>query len=442
VWSGAAEAGVTASWHTSLLCLALGWAADAFAVELTLADVAGLPSERASLADLEHPAIAYSSKPPNDVVARLNRRLAAGEVELAFTTGQGYLPAVLDALGVARSSQLLVFSKTSLQRRYINATTPRAIYFNEAVAVAFIPGAPLLELAALDPEQGVIFYILEQRTTAQPSATRQESCLSCHLSRNSMDVPGLLVRSVPAAANGRSFPRLGNSVIDHRSPLAERWGGWYVTGSTPSVEHLGNRFVDPVNAELAPAAAPLQSLSGQLEVQSYPGAFSDMAAHLVFHHQMHMSNLLVRVGWEARVALAQDPAAARTVTRELLANNARELVDYLLFVDEVPLPAKLVTSGPFAAAFAARGPSDRQGRSFMQFDLETRLLRYSCSYMIYAPAFDGLPAAAKQVIYRRMWTILSGKDRGPRYRKLAATERRVILEILRATKPDLPGYFH
>jgi hypothetical protein len=424
-----------------LLWLTLACAADVFAAELTLADVAGLPSERASFADIEHPAIGYLSKPANDVVAQLNRRLAAGEVELGFTTGQGYLPAVLDALGVARSSQLLVFSKTSLQRGYINAATPRAIYFNDTVAVAFIPRAPLLELAALDPEQGVIFYTLEQRSAADARAVRQESCLSCHLSRNSMDVPGLLVRSVPATTTGRLFPQLANNVIDHRSPLAERWGGWYVTGSTGSVEHLGNRFVDSVNAALAPAAAPLQSLSGQLEVQGYPGAFSDVAAHLVFHHQMHMSNLLVRIGWEARVALAQDPAAASIVTREVLANDARELVDYLLFVDEVPLAVKLVTSGPFAAAFSARGPSDRQGRSFRQLDLETRLLRYSCSYMIYAPLFDALPAAAKQAIYRRMWSILSGEDSSPKYRGLAPPQRRAILEILRATKPDLPEYF-
>jgi hypothetical protein len=160
-----------------------------------------------------------------------------------------------------------VFSKTSLQRQYIDAANPRALYFNDTVAVAFIPGAPLLEVAALDPEQGVIFYTFEQRMAAESGAARQESCLSCHLSRNSMDVPGLLVRSLPAAANGRLFPQLGNNVTDHRSPLAERsmaprqgpllgWPGrWH-----PSTNHP--RQV-PWNGKSAPGRARCESESLQ-----------------------------------------------------------------------------------------------------------------------------------------------------------------------------------
>ena len=68
-------------------------------------------------------------------------------------------------------------------------------------------------------------------------------------------------------------------------------------------------------------------------------------------------------------------------------------------------------------------------------------MRYRCSCMIYGRAFDGLPPQAKEAIYRRMWEILSGEDRGARYSDLSSEDRRAIIEILRDTKKDLPSYF-
>jgi hypothetical protein len=167
-----------------------------------------------------------------------------------------------------------------------------------------------------------------------------------------------------------------------------------------------------------------------------------VAALLVFNHQMHITNLLIRMGWETRVALAQQPSAvSEAITSRVLRNNARELVDYLLFVDEAPLAGKVTASTLFTSEFAARGPYDDRGRSLRQLDLEQRLLRYPCSYMIYSAAFDGLPAQAKAAIYQRLWVILSGGQSDARYRRLTLPDRRAILEILRDTKPDLPDYF-
>lgn len=40
-----------------------------------------------------------------------------------------------------------------------------------------------------------------------------------------------------------------------------------------------------------------------------------------------------------------------------------------------------------------------------------------------------------------MWEILSGKERGAKYRRLDLAQRRAVIEILRATKPDLPVTF-
>ena len=98
---------------------------------------------------------------------------------------------------------------------------------------------------------------------------------------------------------------------------------------------------------------------------------------------------------------------------------AREVVDYLLFVDEAPIANPINGSTAFATQFAARGPHDRLGRSLRQLDLTRRLLRYPCSYMIYGEQFDRLPADAKEAIYRRMWEILSGKDPSKKYSRLA-----------------------
>jgi hypothetical protein len=110
-------------------------------------------------------------------------------------------------------------------------------------------------------------------------------------------------------------------------------------------------------------------------------------------------------------------------------------VDYLLFVDEAPLDGVTGTSG-FAQSFSARGPRDSKGRSLRDLDLKRRLFKYPCSYMIYSPAFDQLPAAAKRAIYERMWAVLSGGERAPKYARLSPADRDQILEILGETKKE------
>jgi hypothetical protein len=120
---------------------------------------------------------------------------------------------------------------------------------------------------------------------------------------------------------------------------------------------------------------------------------------------------------------------------------AEEVVDYMLFVDEAPLPNRVAGRSGFAERMSAGGPTDRRGRSLYQLDLTRRLMKYPCSYLIYSPAFDALPPLAKDPIYRRMWQVLSGDAREPRYASLSLTDRRAIVEILKDTKPNLPAYF-
>jgi hypothetical protein len=161
----------------------------------------------------------------------------------------------------------------------------------------------------------------------------------------------------------------------------------------------------------------------------------------VFEHQVHMMNQLTRIGWEARIALHQKPDRSVLAEERFLSRQVREFVDYLLFIDEAAFTAKIEGTSGFAEKFAGLGPFDGKGRSLRQFNLQTRLMRYPCSYMIYSDAFRSLPPEAKKAIYSRMWVILSGSEKDPRYGVLSLADRRAIVEILRETVEDLPEYF-
>jgi hypothetical protein len=379
-----------------------------------------------------HPAIDYPGE-PNDPVAQLNRRLQSGEVRLEFEERTGYLRGLLSALAIPIESQVAVFSGTSLQARIINARNPRTIFFNDSTAVGWMAGG-LIEVATLDPRQGAIFYLLPQQPTPPlRQLARDTRCLGCHYSRATLGVPGFLVRSIPSSPNGMIMPWLGNYTTDHRSPLMERWGGWYVTGR--GGRHLGNAPIEDRSLQdvrIEDANLNLTSLTDRFDTQRYLSGHSDIVALLVFDHQMRMMNLLTRLGWEARI-LEHDGRAASSS----LSDDVSEVVDYMLFVDEAPLEGARGTSG-FAERFSAQGPRDMKGRSLRDFDLQRRLFRYPCSYMIYSDAFDALPDDAREAVYKRLWQVLSGSDSSPRYARLSTADRHAIVEILRDTKKDLP----
>ena len=385
----------------------------------------------------EHPAIQYSTRETTDAVAALNRRIQAGQVQLAFDGPGGYLKSVLDALDVPVASQTLVFSETSLQYQHITASSPRALYFNDQLAVGWVRGADSLELAAQDPQQGVIFYTLNQKPASKPQFARSRRCVECHQNSFTGNVPGTVVMSMlPLSDDQNDYAR--GWYVDHRTPIEDRWGGWYVTGGKVPRAHLGNVPVYHVEKSYTRlAVAPtLTSVSGKFDATAYLSPHSDVVALLVLNHQVHMTNLLTRLGWEARIADRQGtPPEARV--RE----TARELVDYLLFVDEAPLPAAVSGASGFAEQFPSAGPRDKKGRSLRQLDLERRLFLYPCSYMIYTSAFDALPVAAKEAVYARMWEVLSGRDNDRSYDRLSQADRQAIVEILRDTKTGLPEYF-
>jgi len=419
---------------------AVGFAlACATAWAIVAAAATNTPLNRLPVSTFAHPAIGYSQRPTTDVVDDLNRRIDAGEARLTFAEPTGYLRSVLDALDVPVESQMLVMSKTGIQALYTEPKNPRSIFFNDVVTVGYINGAPLLELAVQDPQQGVGFYIVEQKPQPNARLERRPNCLTCHNVASALYVPGMLFRSSLIARDGLAG---GSDDPDDRTPFAERWGGWYVTGTHGAMRHRGNAIGGRA-AQGPPlldgVAMNRTSLDGAFDVTRYASPHSDIVALLVFGHQVRMMNLITRVGWDARVA-ANDHAF--TPTAGALRDAIEEFVDALLFVDEAPLTDTVKGTSGFAEMFSKRGPSDHQGRSLRQLDLDHRPMKYPCSYMIYSAAFRALPDQLRTAIYRRAWDILSGREAGTKYSGMNEADRRAVMDILRDTVPDLPAEFH
>ena len=406
-----------------------------------------------------HPALGLRARTPENAVHELERGLADRRVTLSSAGDAiGYLRTLLDRLDVNADSQVLVFSKTSLQRQAISPRRPRAIYFNDEVAVAFVPGSDRIELAAVDPGFGVAFYELEAAGGDRPRLMRSTRCLRCHHGPATLGVPGLYVGSVFPSPSGEPNFGLGTVVTDHRTPLAERWGGWYVTGTHGAQPHRGNAVArDPARPDRLDAAGArnLADLGRKADTSRYLAPGSDIVALMVLEHQTQMTNHLTRLAWLARLAAAGTPteAAADTAavpgrgrgagaaTRRALDDWVEETVAYMLFAGEAPLAEPIAGVSTFTVTFPRRGPHDAQGRSLRDFDLETRIFRYPLSYLIYSRAFDALPDGVRVRVYERLHEVLTGTDGSSRFWHLDEAVRRAILQIVAETKTNLPPFW-
>ena len=402
------------------------------AMVLLVASVSTLLAQRTGVFDqsMNHPAIKYSTSDSNTVVDELNRRLADGSAKLEFDAQTGYLKSVLDLLKIPVESQVLVYTQTSQQANHITMTNPRAIYFNDEVSVGYIRGAGLLELAAQDATLGSIFYVVHQDAGAARRFGRESQCLRCHLSWDTLGVPGLSVLSTMPRKSDRDYAN--GFFVDHYRQIQERWGGWYVTGTRVPARHMGNLPLIMAQPIDVPPPARV-SLEGQFDLTGYLTPYSDIVALMVLDHQAHFSNLVTRATWEARVLGRQGLGDGGGQTLRI-AEAAQTLADYLLFVDEAPITGgPIVGSSGFAEQFAARGKKDNKGRSLRELDLKTRLQKYPLSYMIYSPQFQALPEAPKNLVMGRINDVLSGKIAGAKYAHLTPEIRAAIREILQAT---------
>ena len=408
----------------------------------------------AQSAGYERPPIDYLNAEVHDPVAKLAAKLDAGEIELDHDDRFGYLPAMLAALDIPASSQTLVFSKTSLQLHRISPRRPRAIYFNDDVYVGYCQNGDVLELAATDPRQGATFYTVKQSATRPPRVIRDRGqCLSCHASSRTQDGPGYLVRSVFVDAAGH--PMLGTHTYstDHTSPIEERWGGWYVTGTHGEMRHMGNVISREEGREVLTdreSGANRQTLQGLVNTAPYLTPHSDLVALMVLEHQVQMHNAIAAANYETREAIHQSEQMNRLLGREpgMLSDSANRRIDaaaarvlrYLLMRDEFRLTSPVAGTSGFAEDFAARGERDSQGRSLRDLDLRERLFRYPCSFLVHSPAFDGLPDEVRTRVLTGLARILRGEDDSGDFGHLSVTDRRAIAENLAETKPEFADH--
>ncbi|MEO1615679.1 MAG: hypothetical protein AAFV88_07530 [Planctomycetota bacterium] len=404
-------------------------------------------------AEAQH--LAYEQEPINylyadvdDPVARLAEKVHRGEIKLEHDADFGYLKSVLKALEIPESSQALVFSKTSLQLHRISPRRPRALYFNDDVYVGFCQRGDVLEFASTDAKQGATFYTLSQDEAESPRFVRDKGgCLTCHASSRTQGVPGYLVRSVFPDAAGRPKLGSGSFTTDHTSEFKERWGGWYVTGEHGDMRHMGNTICKGDEYTFDRDLGANQSdLSKHFRTQSYLSPHSDVVALMVLEHQTQMHNAISAANYETRLALHQsyqmnallerpDGFVSESAGRRI-SSSADRVLRYLLFCDEFQLTDRVRGNTSFAEDFQQRGKRDSRGRSLREFDLETRLFKYPCSFLIHSEAFAAMPDEVRQLVLKRLVRILRGEDESKPYSHLDAQTRREIAEILRETLPE------
>jgi hypothetical protein len=366
--------------------------------------------------DFDHGFIAYSKTVPTDAVARLQKRIDSGELELQSDSKLGYLPAILRELNVPISSQSLVFSKTSFQFTQIAPSRPRALYFNDEVYVGHVQGSRLLELASVDPKLGAVFYTLDEDEKGPPKFKREVYfCLICHdTSAITGGVPGFMTLSVLPDKEGNAIRSAPANAMSDQTPFSERWGGWYVTGTHGAQLHRGNTIF-PSGIPNLPRTdwskgANVTKLDGHIETSDFLTPTSDIVALIALTHQTRIHNLITRANYETQRALHDEERVAgildpggnySAVTKERIRSAVDPLLYGMFFFREAPLTDPIQGVSGFAAEFEKTGIRDRKGRSLKDLDLKRRFLRYPLSYLIYSAAFDALPDPAKAYFYER-----------------------------------------
>jgi hypothetical protein len=405
--------------------------------------------------DFDEPPISYRTSQPTGHMVKFQQRLADGKVALEGKTALDALRVLLSELQVPESSQMLVFSKTSLQRGKISPRTPRAIYFSDDVYVGYCHNSHLIEVSEIDPQLGAVFYAVETSPDQPLQVERQtDDCLICHGSSQTRQVPGHLVRSVFVDASGLPVLSMGSHRTDQSSPIRQRWGGWYVTGTHGEQTHLGNLIVrgkqEPEKIDNA-LGQNLTSLEKFFDTQNYLTPHSDIVALMVLEHQVEGHNRITRAGFQCRTALHQQQQLNKELgkpddylwdsTKSRIRSASEELVRYLLYCEEASLTAPVKGTSNFAEEFQARGPRDPQGRSLRDFDLTRRMFKFPCSYLVYTEAFDALPQPVKDHVWQRIWEVVTDQETSSAFAHLSADDRRALREILVATKKDLPDYW-
>ncbi len=383
----------------------------------------------------------YLEREPEDRFAKLRKEIEGGRTKLDTTDDKAFVASLLKALDIPESSQLLVFSASSLQSEIINPRNPRALYFNEDTYFGYVPGGRV-EIMGMDPEYGAMFYVFDQLNPGGrvPAVVRSEKCFNCHAGNATKRVPGLIAESLLPMASGASLETYRRDVQGHQIPLETRFGGWHLTGQ----HHLTETHANLMGVTRS---------SGKTEkVLIEPGRLSDLGLHLrptsdilphlIHEHQLGFENRVFHAAYLMRQWMDEGKGRlpmARKAEFETLTND---LARYVLFADEAKLPAQgIVGDADFVRDFARNRKPAAGGVSLKDLDLRTRILKYRCSYMLYTESWQKLPKELKERVYYKMAEGLRDVNPPPTLAHLPLDERRVIRVILKETLPGLPSWW-
>lgn len=387
--------------------------------------------------DLSRPEHDYWNREPQDPFTKIKDDLEAGRLPLDHSSEKAYLESLLAALNIPASSQMLVYSTTSLQLGLISPRNPRALYFNEDIYLGYVPGGKI-EIISIDPEIGAVFYIFDiPKAGERPVAERSRRCMNCHSDEDTRDVPGIAIKSVIPGPRGGSLDSFRRGESGHGIPLSDRFGGWHLTGAGGDWEHWGNlegRFTPEgiVTTPIPPGE--------RFDWSLFPVPTSDVLAHLLHEHQAGFVNRVVELHYWLRTALAEGGGRFRETERAEMEERTEDLVRYLLFADEAPLPSSGVPGdSALKEAFLADRRASAAGDSLKDFDLGTRIFRNRCSYMVYTPLFQALPEGFRRRVYARMAQALAASPADRAFAHLAPDEKTRLRTILAETLPGWPG---
>lgn len=389
-------------------------------------------TEPAPPAHFREPPHLYWQTPLADPFSKLlaSSQNAPGEILLPGDSEKERLLSLLNALQIPPTSQLLVYSATSLQSGLILPTNPRALFFNEDTYVGYVPGGKI-EVASIDPRLGPIFHLSKSHGEHHAFA-RSERCMNCHAGAASKGLPGMLTESVIPTRSGASLDAFRRDTVGHHVSLKERFGGWHVTGPHAADLPLANLLGEGVPGH---GYRTLPNPPGsQFDWAPYPSKESDLFTHLVHEHQLGFHNLVTLAAYRTREALSRGNNSILPQDRASLDSVASQLIAYLLFRDEAPLPkGGIQTSPAFLRDFLAKKKATPDGRSLRDVDLQTRLFRNRCSYMIYTESFQKLPSQFLHPLLEKLRLGLASESAPPEFLHLSLKERRTLLDVLSVT---------
>ncbi|MFT6794386.1 MAG: hypothetical protein ACJAR1_002393 [Rubritalea sp.] len=387
--------------------------------------------------------IHYSDSKPNNAATELAKK--EFEPKGNAYDDLDFLKSVLKELNVSVDSQVMVYSKTSLQKKRIFPRYPRALYFSESTHVGYVPGGDV-EVITHDPELGLVFYLINlDRVNPDKSSqeakygyhmTRRKDCLSCHVSSKTRDVPGLFMRSVVTDDQGEMDFKRESHFVDDETPLEDRWGGWYVTGNWIGIPHRGNDFNGESKLE------KLDSLKGKIEASRYLKDTSDITALLVLEHQCKIHTMLVESKMQYQRAVHLENALKKmgdfdeenSSSMRVAKRSTEDLVEGLLFCNEAKIEGTGIEGDKeFEEAFTAKAKLTKSGKHLRKFRLYGRIFKYRCSYMIHSEAFLALPEVIKKLTFQRLHEIMTAEVALEGYEHLKTKEKATILEILQET---------